>query len=252
VLGAASILMFSAVCTTVAVAGPFEEARLHYSRAEAAMASGRYADALAEYEAAYDWSGDPTLYYWFGVAFEKMGNCRRARIAYEGYKEVLRAQERGIEKMGAGEAKTNMLLGIAKQRALVEEGLGRVAVCTSGTKAQPATATHLASAEAELVGPSLQPGSSSSSRELGWALAGSAAVLGTTAAVTLVAASSSTDDEIRSRDRRIGLSSVGLAVVCGAASAVIFRDSGNSDTRHTVVSPLLSQQAVGVGVQVRF
>lgn len=62
-----------------------EKARGHYRNAEAAMASGEYARAATEYQAAFDASKDPVLHYKIGDAHERAGDCQKAIDSYRAY-----------------------------------------------------------------------------------------------------------------------------------------------------------------------
>lgn len=56
-----------------------------YKAAEAAMAAGRFDDAVRDYGAAYDASKDPALFYKLGRAHERAGHCDTALTYYRRY-----------------------------------------------------------------------------------------------------------------------------------------------------------------------
>lgn len=56
-----------------------------YKAAEAAMAAGRFADAIRDYGAAYDAVKDPALFYKLGRANESAGHCDTALTYYRRY-----------------------------------------------------------------------------------------------------------------------------------------------------------------------
>ncbi|MCG8420670.1 MAG: hypothetical protein MJE77_22350 [Proteobacteria bacterium] len=62
-----------------------EKAREHYRNAETALQSGDPATAATEYEAAYQHSRDPVLFYKIGSAHQQAGNCQRALEYFERY-----------------------------------------------------------------------------------------------------------------------------------------------------------------------
>src|SRR5512143_3067823 len=56
-----------------------------YKSAEAAIADGRFDDAVRDYRAAYELSKDPALFYKIGRANERAGTCDAALIYYARY-----------------------------------------------------------------------------------------------------------------------------------------------------------------------
>src|ERR1044071_3354531 len=56
-----------------------------YVSAEAAMADGRYNDALRDYGAAYELTKDPVLFFKIGGANEKAGKCETAIVYFRRY-----------------------------------------------------------------------------------------------------------------------------------------------------------------------
>ena len=56
-----------------------------YTAAEAAMADVDYPSAIRDYNAAYDITRDPVLFYKIGTAHEKAGKCPIAVVYYRRY-----------------------------------------------------------------------------------------------------------------------------------------------------------------------
>src|SRR5579862_187189 len=63
----------------------FAKAKSLYDDANAEMSGGRYLDAVRDYNAAYDITHDPVLFFKIGTANEKAGNCDIALIYYSRY-----------------------------------------------------------------------------------------------------------------------------------------------------------------------
>jgi hypothetical protein len=84
----ASALVASTLADPVARAEPAPElsrAKELYKAAEAAMADGRFDDAIRDYGAAYELSRDPALFFKIGRANERAGTCEVALSYYRRY-----------------------------------------------------------------------------------------------------------------------------------------------------------------------
>ncbi len=82
----------------VALAEPdLARAKELYVGAEKAMAEGRYADAIRDYDATFDITRDPVLYYKMGAAYEKAGQCDVALIYLGRYVKEARPTDRYLE-----------------------------------------------------------------------------------------------------------------------------------------------------------
>lgn len=72
------------------------EARTLYERGKVAYAEGRYEDAIRLFEEAFDLSHKPLLLYNLSLAYERVGDYRRALERLRGYSAAAPPQEREI------------------------------------------------------------------------------------------------------------------------------------------------------------
>jgi tetratricopeptide (TPR) repeat protein len=81
-------LVMAIAATEPAYAGNVDEAKAHYARATSAYALGRFAEAAAEYEKAFDLKPDPALLYNAAQAHRVAGNKARALLLYRSYLRI--------------------------------------------------------------------------------------------------------------------------------------------------------------------
>ena len=88
---ALTAVLTAAIVTTAAgpaFADDRTDARVHYDKATAAYALGRYADAAAEFEQAFTLKPDPAILYNAAQAYRLAGNKDRALQLYRSYLRV--------------------------------------------------------------------------------------------------------------------------------------------------------------------
>jgi hypothetical protein len=136
-----------------------------YDAAEKAMADGAYAQAARDYQAAFELTGDPALYFKLGGASERLGDCAAAVKEYRLYL----ANGHPVEKFVT----------------LTEE---RIAACEAKTPRPTPTPTPHPQ-------PTPQPTPTRShGRDLAWISVGAAVAFATTGVVLAFAAGSSEND----------------------------------------------------------
>ncbi len=82
---AASLVTLTIVRAQPAPQPDFEKAKGLYADGNAELAVGRYADAIRDFNGAYDITHDPVLFFKIGNANEKAGRCDVALIYYSRY-----------------------------------------------------------------------------------------------------------------------------------------------------------------------
>jgi tetratricopeptide (TPR) repeat protein len=92
-----------------------EEARARFEAGRLAYASSRYADALSEFEHAYELSGRPELLYNMGQCFDRLRRDADAIETFERYLRELPAASNRIEV----ETRLEVLRAAARERAVV-------------------------------------------------------------------------------------------------------------------------------------
>lgn len=78
-------LTVSILLSTDAAADKLQQARVHFEAAERLFAAGRYAEAAAGFERAYEVSPHPALFFNMGQCYERAGDPARAAARYRTY-----------------------------------------------------------------------------------------------------------------------------------------------------------------------
>jgi len=187
-----------------------------YRTAEAAMKDGRFEDAARDYDAAYESSKDPALFWKIGRAHEKAGKCDVALIYYARYLREGKPAEPFVtttrERITACGGDLRTLEGSA---APGEPRPAAGSATGSGTATATATATATGSAAPGPTGgePAVDAGSAAgsaaastgtgsasatpvptNSHKVAWIMTGSAIALATLGGVLAYAATSSEND----------------------------------------------------------
>ncbi len=173
----------------------FAAAGAHYKAAEAAMTTGNYADAAAGYQAAYDITKDPVLFYKIAGAHEKAGRCDLAvplfaRYLVEGkpsaeFVTLTTTRQAGCEQLLADKAAADK--AAADKAAADKAAADKAAADKAAALAPPSPAPPSGPSDGSL--------SASSGRSgLAWGLAGGAVGFATLGILTALAAESTEDD----------------------------------------------------------
>lgn len=75
-----------------------EQAKALYKAAEQAVQEARYADAIRDYDKAYDLTHDPVLFYKIGSANERAGKCDVALVYYGRYLREAKTTDGFVEQ----------------------------------------------------------------------------------------------------------------------------------------------------------
>ena len=184
-----------------------------YKSAEAAIANGRFDDAVRDYRAAYELSKDPALLYKIGRANERAGTCDVALIYYARYlregnpseafaattKERITACGGDVNNLpgstGPSEPKPTAGSGSGSSHgsaAPVSAGSGTTAGQANAGGASGTTESPAGSGSGSATpAPTLTP---SNRQKVAWLLTGSAIALATLGGVLAYAATSSEND----------------------------------------------------------
>jgi len=150
VVALASVLFISS-----AYAGPTEEARDHYQKATSHFAVGEFAEAAAEYQAAFKAKPDPALLYDAAQAYRLANNPEKALILYRNYLQLYPSQpnigevQAQIEKLkdaiaAADKAKTAPPTGTTEPKRIESEA---TQAAPPSTATEPSTPLATASPE---------------------------------------------------------------------------------------------------------
>jgi tetratricopeptide (TPR) repeat protein len=246
----AGVFVASGVCAVfgLAEAQPADpdvaEAAALYEAATAAMNDGRYADAARDYQAAYELTKDPILFFKIGSAHDKAGACDAAVPFYQRYLDEGKPEPQYVEL-------TN----------------DRIAKCAPLPAPAPAP-TPAAPAPAPVV--------ASKNKNAAWLLVGGALTFVTVGAVLAYSAESSEqdirdlyvgfagvppmfDDDTRAeydeliaqgeRYERLSWASFGLAAGCAIGATIFFV---RASKERVAVTPIVSPKEAGMAATVRF
>ena len=92
------VLLTIALCWSSSADASIELARSHYRVGQAYYEQGRYAEAIKEFEQAYDLTKRAALLYNIAQAHERMGNLEQAVASYEKYLSESKKKEPAIVK----------------------------------------------------------------------------------------------------------------------------------------------------------
>lgn len=239
----------------------FAHATELYNAATTAMTEGRYLDAARGFDAAYDITRDPVLFYKIGVANEKAGKCEIAVIYYGRYLREARPEPRFIEMTQA-----------------------RITACgaTTDTTTAPVEPDHPAITPTPTPSPSPSPAPTPvvdrQHHDAAWLMVGGAVAFVTLGAVLAYAASSSEADIT---DLYVGVTGTrptydpttaklyqdlideghhyeylswaafGVATGCAATATVLFL-RGDHQADRVSVTPIVMPHESGVAATFRF
>jgi hypothetical protein len=266
------------------------QAKVLNDSANAAVNEGRYDDAVRDYNAAYDITKDPILFFKVGVAFEKAGKCEAAVGYYRRYLQEGQPNPQLLQSVNDRIAACGPATGSAAgsaAAAVAGAATGSATGAGTGTETGTETGSQLGSG----TGPGSGPGSGAElgsaqsppdkpriSRDGAWLMVGGALAF-ITAGVVLAYSASSSEQDLQ--DLYVGLdgktpkydattatryqdlidqghryqdlswASFGIAAGFTAAAASWFVHDYNEARRWAVI-PVATPQSTGVGASVRF
>lgn len=258
-----AVLFAVVLAAGVAHAQPADPKDL-YNAATQAMDEGRYADALRDFQAAYDLTQDPVLFFKIGSAHEQAGDCASALVAYRRYLDEAKPEQQFVdltnERIGICEAQL-----AAQQATPAEEPAAPPTPDPAPAMTDPAAAPLPAAPEAP---------APSRNKDAAWLFVGGALTFVTAGAVLAYSTSSAEqdlrdlyitfgnlppeyDDETRERYEKLvdegeryqllSTISFGLAGACAAGAAYFFwRASQESDV---TIAPVVTPTSAGVSVR---
>jgi hypothetical protein len=209
----ASALVASTLAGPVVRAQPAPElsrAKELYKSAEAAIADGRFDDALRDYGAAYELSRDPALFFKIGRANERAGKCEVALSYYRRYLHEGKPDEKfaamtrariaacGGESRSSGSAAPDENPTGAPADTTAPGGAAPTAPRPSAPAAQPSadrgTRGAIVEPAADAGAPAAPVLAPSNPHKVAWVLTGTGIALATLGSVLAYAADSSEND----------------------------------------------------------
>ena len=242
-----------------------------YTAAEAAMAAGRFGEAVTDYGAVYDLTKDPVLFYKLGIANEKAGRCEVALAYYRRYLD----EAKPSEKFAAQTVERIAACGGSPASPPPEPAAPPSSPVPGATTAPPPEAGAGSAAPLPPGPPPAKPGH----HQAAWLCVSGSIAFATVGAVLAYSANAAENDvadlyvglagrppvydahtrsqyEALTRDGRryevMSWMSFGVAGLAAVAAFSLFIGDRHEHAQRTVIAPTVSSDGGGVAASMRF